>query len=195
MAEWCTGCAKTKVARNVPTPSLLSSSSCPMMYLAFILQLVVVLLVYCGVWLVLPLHCGWCLYGWCSIELPLSRCVCFQCSGPALRLTWVPNCSLVNATADLSSAFIQIYHNHLNIYPDQWQGQLIILVGVRRILCEPYLVFRHQASWSIRATSQSIGSTCACNANQTIRQKCKSINFSKVNQSIDTPACKHADKW
>ena len=112
----------------------------------FILQLVVVLLVYCGVWLVLPLHCGWCLYGWCSIELPLSRCVCFQCSGPALGLTWVPNCSLVGATADLSSAFIQIYHNYLNIYPDQWQGQLIILVGVRRILCEPYLVFRHQAS-------------------------------------------------
>ena len=68
-------------------------------------------------------------YGWFSIELPLCRFVCFQCSGPTRRLTWVRNCSLVGATADLSSAFIQIYHNYLNIYPDQSQGQLIILVG------------------------------------------------------------------
>ena len=47
---------------------------------------------------------------WGNPSLPLF------CLFPMFRpnpptLTWVPNCSLVGATTDLSPAFIQIYHN------------------------------------------------------------------------------------
>ena len=53
---------------------------------------------------------GW----WCTVgeEIPLPL-VLFVSNVPAHppTLTWVPNCSLVGATTDLSPAFIQIYHN------------------------------------------------------------------------------------
>ena len=97
MAEWCSGRGETKVARNVPTPSPLFSPATPIHTL------------------IPGFHSasagGW----WCTLgeEIPLSPLFClfpmFRPNPPTL--TWVPNCSLVGATTDLSPAFIQIYHN------------------------------------------------------------------------------------